>query len=376
VTSTRSRAGHTHAIRIVSATVLTLLALALSVSVSAQNPNPPPAQPKAASPANPSQGPQLSTIVNIGCTIFGTVIDKSGAAISGARVALTVEGQDAKETPTLDDGQFSFVNIRPGKFQISVTAQGFATQVAADTCATNGGIMTVPAITLAVATEITRVEVTVPRVEVAEGEIKVEEKQRVLGVVPNFYVTYIPDAAPLTSKQKFELAWKTTIDPMTFILTGAIAGVQQADNNFSGYGQGAQGYGKRYGAVYADTVTSTFIGGAILPSLFKQDPRYFYKGTGTVRSRALYAIANAVICKGDNKKWQPNYSGIIGSLAAGGISNLYYPDSDKTGAALTFENALIGIGTTAAANLLQEFVIKKLTPNAPKIVSNKPASQP
>jgi len=218
--------------------------------------------------------------------------------------------------------------------------------------------------------------VTVPRVEVAEDEIKVQEKQRVLGVVPNFYVTYIPDAAPLTSKQKFELAWKTTIDPMTFILTGAIAGVQQADNNFSGYGQGAQGYGKRYGAVYADTVTSTFIGGALLPSLFKQDPRYFYKGTGTVRSRALYAIANAVICKGDNKKWQPNYSGILGSLAAGGISNLYYPDSDKTGAALTFENTLIGIGTTAAANLLQEFVIKKLTPNAPKIVSTAPVAVP
>jgi len=83
-----------------------------------------------------------------------------------------------------------------------------------------------------------------------------------------------------------------------------------------------------------------------------------------------------VICKGDNKKWQPNYSGILGSLAAGGISNLYYPDSDKTGAALTFENTLIGIGTTAAANLLQEFVIKKLTPNAPKIVSTAPVAVP
>ncbi len=347
--------------------MLPLLALVFALPARAQNQN---------APAPPSGNAQPAALAATGCTVFGSVIDKSGAAISGARVALTAEGQTAKETPTLEDGQFSFVGVAPGKFQISITAQGFATQVAAGACAATGGMMTIPAITLAVATEITQVEVTVPRVEVAEDEIKVQEKQRVLGVVPNFYVTYIPDAAPLTSKQKFELAWKTTIDPVTFLVTGAIAGVQQADNNFSGYGQGAQGYGKRYGAAYADFVTGTFIGGAVLPSLFKQDPRYFYKGTGTVRSRALYAIANAVICKGDNKKWQPNYSGILGSLAAGGISNLYYPNSDKTGAALTFENTLIGIGATAAANLLQEFVIKKLTPNAPKVVSNAPVSAP
>ena len=85
------------------------------------------------------------------------------------------------------------------------------------------------------------------------------------------------------------------------ILIGGIAGVQQATINFSGYGQGAQGYGKRYGADYADLLTGTFIGSAILPSLLKQDPRYFYKGTGSTRSRILYAIANAVICKGDNR---------------------------------------------------------------------------
>ena len=97
---------------------------------------------------------------------------------------------------------------------------------------------------------------------------------------------------------------------------------------------------KRYGAGYADIVTGTFIGSAILPSLLKQDPRYFYKGTGSTRSRILYAIANSVICKGDNGRWQANYSSILGSLAAGGISNLYYPAQDRNGAGLTFENAL------------------------------------
>jgi hypothetical protein len=155
------------------------------------------------------------------------------------------------------------------------------------------------------------------------------------------------------------------VDPVTFGLIGVIAGIQQAENDFSGYGQGAEGYAKRYGASYANFVSGTFIGSAILPSVLKQDPRYFYKGTGGTRSRILYALANSVICKGDNGRWQPNYSSILGNLAAGGISNLYYPADDRNGVGLTFESAAIGIGATAAANLFQEFLVRKLTPNLP-----------
>lgn len=222
----------------------------------------------------------------------------------------------------------------------------------------------VPPVEMTVSEAVSEVKVSLTPVEEAEAEIKDEEKQRVLGVIPNFYVTYNPAALPLNPRQKFELAWKATVDPVNFGLTAAIAGIQQAANQFSGYGQGAQGYGKRFGAAYADSVSFTFIGSAILPSLLKQDPRYFYKGTGTRRSRIFYAIANAVICKGDNGHWQTNYSGLLGSLAAGGISNLYYPATDRD-AKVTFENTLIAIGSTAANNILQEFVIRKLTRNAP-----------
>jgi hypothetical protein len=270
-----------------------------------------------------------------------------------------------------DDGQFSFANVAPGPFQITVTSELFTTQKTPGVLH-SGEILVLPQIVFALATEITEVQVVVPRFEVAEEELKVEEKQRVFGVIPNFYVSYIPDAAPLASKQKFQLAWRTTIDPINFAVTGVIAGVQQANNTFSGYGQGAQGYGKRYAASYGDFVTGTFIGSAILPSLLKQDPRYFYKGTGSVRSRVLYALANSVICKGDNGHWQPNYSSIIGSLAAGGISNLYYPPQNRDGAELTFQNTFIGIGETAATNLLQEFVIRKFTPNAPNPQTTSP----
>jgi hypothetical protein len=208
------------------------------------------------------------------------------------------------------------------------------------------------------------VQVRVTNYELAEEQIKVEETQRVLGVIPNFYVAYQQDALPLSPKQKFELAWKTNVDPVTFAASGGFAGVQQAENGFSGYGQGAHGYAKRFGASYGDTVIGTMIGGYILPSLLKQDPRYFYKGTGSTGSRILYALANAVICKGDNGRWQPAYSGILGSLAAGGISNLYYPASSRNGAWLTFENTFIGTGGSAVANLFQEFLVRKLTPHA------------
>jgi hypothetical protein len=224
----------------------------------------------------------------------------------------------------------------------------------------------VPQIALSVAENVTDVQVLLTPTQVAEAQLKDEEKQRVLGVIPNFYVTYDPHPLPLDPKQKFELAWKTTVDPVNFAIVGGIAGVQQALNTFSGYGQGAQGYAKRYGASFADGAIGTFIGSAILPSLLKQDPRYFYKGVGSKRSRILYAIANSVICKGDNGRWQANYSNVLGNLAAGGISNLYYPSNDRNGLGLTFENTAIGIGATAGANLVEEFLMRKLTPRLPK----------
>jgi hypothetical protein len=326
-------------------------------------PSAPPTLPDSPQPSVPA-GDHRQSDSQMPGSIGGTVLDPSGAAVVGARVKLTGENHPSNlEILTGDDGQFSLASVAPGSFQLTITSAAFAPQTSSGILHP-GEIFMIPPIVLAVATEITQVQVVVPRVELAEEEIKDQEKQRVFGVIPNFYVSYVPDAVPLTSKQKFGLAWKTTIDPVNFGVVAVIAGVQQAQNNFKGYGQGAQGYGKRYGASYADFVSGTFIGGAILPSLLKQDPRYFYKGTGTTRSRILYALANSVICRGDDGHWQPNYSGIGGSLAAGGISNLYYPASDR-GAALVFENTLIGIGENAATNLLQEFLIRKLTSNLP-----------
>lgn len=295
-------------------------------------------------------------------SISGTIVDQSGAVVAGAGVSLTGDGQiQAQQAVSGVDGQFFFSKVEPGTFHLAISAAGFEPQTFSGTL-NAGEVDALTQIAIKVAETRTEVQVGVNTIEIAEEEIRVEEKQRVLGVIPNFYVTYVPNAAPLDARQKFQLAFRTMIDPFTFVVVAGTAGVEQAQNHFAEYGQGAQGYAKRFAANYGDAATGTVIGGAILPAILKQDPRYFYKGTGSMTARALYAIANSVICKGDNGRWQPNYSNILGSLAAGGISNLYYPKQDRNGAALTVENAGIGIGATAISNLFQEFIVKKLTP--------------
>jgi hypothetical protein len=303
--------------------------------------------------------------------ISGVVLDQSGAIVAGAQVSLVRDNQMATQQAVGEDGQFSFSNVAPGPFELTITATDFAPLTISDVLR-SGENYVAAEIALRVAPATTSVRVEPPRVEVAEMQIKAQEKQRLFALVPNFYVSYVPDAAPLTSKQKFELAGRTLIDPFTFTLNGVVAGIEQAENEFSGYGQGAAGYGKRYGASYADLVSSTLIGSALLPSLLKQDPRYFYKGTGTTRSRLLYALANSIICKGDNGRWEPNYSYIAGSLAAGGISNLYYPKGDRNRVGFIFESTGLGVGETAVYNIFQEFLLRKVTPkhnqsNPPKV---------
>jgi hypothetical protein len=214
---------------------------------------------------------------------------------------------------------------------------------------------------LVVAGFSTQVNVTPAAADTAEAQVKVAEQQRILGLLPNYFVTYDPDAAPLTAKQKFELTWKGFIDPAAFIGTGISAGVAQAQNLYKGFGRGGQGYAKRYGADYAEFVTRRVIDKVVMPTIVKQDPRYFYKGTGTRRSRVFYAISRAVICRGDNKNAQFCYSSLISRFASGALTNLYFPPADRNSPRIVLEHGAIGIGGNAAGNLFQEFIARRLT---------------
>jgi hypothetical protein len=307
-------------------------------------------------------------------SIHGVVVDRDGDVCEGATVELVESGSAVNSQRSVasdSEGEFEFAGVPSGAFKLTISSKGFASQVLSGVLHPGENYEPKRIVLLAVA-PTSEVRVTASEEEIASEQLHEEEQQRVLGVVPNFYVTYVPNAPPLTSRQKYSLAWKSTVDPITILISGMSAGIEQANNSFGGYGQGAQGYAKRFGANFSDNFIGTMIGAAILPSLLKQDPRYFYKGTGTIRSRVFYAIANSVICKGDNGHWQTNYSAISGGLAAGAISNLYYPASNRSGVALSFENAGIGTAEGAVQNLVQEFIVRRFTPRVPNYGSSKP----
>ena len=201
--------------------------------------------------------------------------------------------------------------------------------------------------------------------DLAERQITAEEHQRILGILPNFYVSYLPHAEPLTRRQKFKLAVHVSVDPITFLKVGVASGIEQWQNDFSGYGQEFSGYAKRFGASYADSVDATFLGAALFPSLFHQDPRYYYRGHGHVVVRALYAISTTVVCKGDSGHWQPNFSNVLGNLGAAGISSLYYPKSDQHSLQVTVDNTLLGVAEGAFGTLFQEFLLHHFTHGIP-----------
>ena len=316
--------------------------------------------------ANPDAAAPPSASIASSGSIRGVVTSNDGAVYEGARVELSgSDGAPVLSENTDSNGAFSFPRVSPGAFKLVVSSNGFISQIISGTVRA-GESFDAQTIVLPVAMAASEVQVSGgSQADIAQAQLNFEEKQRVLGFFPNFYVSYDHSAVPLTTRQKYHLAWRTEIDPVTMAMTGWVAGIEQADNTFADYGQGAQGYGKRFGANYADGFFGTMIGGAVLPSILKQDPRYFYKGTGSIASRALYAIANSVICKGDNGHWQPSYSAIAGGLAAGAISNLYYPSSSRSGADVMFENSLVGTAEGALQNLIQEFVIRRLTPKLP-----------
>jgi hypothetical protein len=187
----------------------------------------------------------------------------------------------------------------------------------------------------------------------AEAELQRELRQRMAGIIPNFNAVLDGSSVPLTPGQKMRAAFRSAVDPYQFALAGFTSLIGQAENSHSsfdttrminvGYSQGIVGYSQRFGASFTDQFDGTIIGNGIFPILFHQDARYYRKGTGPKMKRALYAASTAVMCKGDNGKWQPNFSNVLGNLAAGGISNLYYPAQDR-GFALTMEQ---GVEVTA-----------------------------
>jgi len=308
----------------------------------------------------PAQAAQMSEAQT--GQIMGTVIDVNGGAVTGATVVLAgPETTDRRSVATPDSGFFKFEDVKPGvSYHVVITADGFADWASSPITVDSGEVKMLGGVELALATQMTTVRVSGDTEAIATEQMKLEETQRVLGIIPNFYVAYDGDnTAPLTAGMKFKLALRVSRDPATIAGVAFVAAIRQAEN-YPDYPQGMKGYGERFGATAAPAFTDIMIGGAILPSLLHQDPRYFYQGTGTKWSRLRHAIFAPFICKGDNGKWQPNYSTVGGDLASAGLSDLYYPRSNR-GAGFVFSTFAIGTGERIVSTLTQEFVLSKYT---------------
>ncbi|MBV8051307.1 MAG: carboxypeptidase regulatory-like domain-containing protein [Acidobacteriaceae bacterium] len=296
--------------------------------------------------------------------VIGTVLDLNGDAIPNANVELRrSDSEDRRRVVTPGNGFFEFQDVTPGvPYEISVTAQDFAAWTSPSITLQPGQFKIVTGIKLRIETQQTTVNVHYDPVEVATEQLKIEETQRVFGILPNFYVTYEENAAPLTAKMKFKLALRVSVDPVTTAGVLLVASSKQAADT-PNYGQGWGAFGERIGAVGADGISDIMIGGAILPSLLHQDPRYFYQGTGTTGSRVRHALFSPFVARNDNGSWGPNYSSIGGDLASSALANLWYPKSNR-GAQLVFGQFAIGTAERMGASLAQEFLIARFTRRA------------
>ena len=197
--------------------------------------------------------------------------------------------------------------------------------------------------------------------EAAEREVHAEESQRILKAIPNFMVVYDAEPVPLSSGQKFRLSVRTLADPVTIGVSAAVAGGEQASGAYPGFGRGVRGYARRFGASVGDSTSGMLLSGAILPSLFHQDPRYFYRGTGSRGSRLMYVLKQTVEQKGDNGHWQFAWSNTLGSVGSALISDTYYPRLGHHWGSETGQLFGLSIASTGISNLLQEFVFGRVT---------------
>ena len=293
--------------------------------------------------------------------IVGTAVDINGDPVPNATVELkSLDSNDPHTVITGESGSFEFRGVPPGvPYEITIAAQDFVDWRSPSMTLEPGQFKIVTGIQLEIRPQVTRIDVTYDPVQVATEQLNAEEHQRVFGFIPNFYVSYEKNPAPLTAKMKFQLALTVSTDPVTAAGVFGMSAIRQAADS-PNYGQGWGAYGKRFGATAADGFSDIMIGGAILPSLLHQDPRYFYQGTGTTGSRIRHAMFSPFVTRSDSGKSMPNYSSLGGNLASAGLSNLYFPRANR-GVGLVFGNFAIGTAERIGASLAQEFIIGRFT---------------
>jgi Carboxypeptidase regulatory-like domain len=301
------------------------------------------------------------------CVLSGTVLDTNDNVVEGAHVVLSDRAGSQRSMESGPNGQFAFSALPQGSYKITVTGNGMGTFVSSWVTMHPGDSRIASQVVLPVAAATTSVTVTGNRVQInealADAQVRIAAEQRVWVVFPNFYSSYDWNAPPMGPRQKFRLAFRSMMDPMAFVGAAGIAGFEQYRNIYPGYGDGVEGYFKRFGAAYANDFSARMLSSGVYASLFHQDPRYFYKGTGSIQSRTMYAISCAVVTRDDHGRKRPNYSHVLGVFTAAAISNLYYPKESR-GLSLTLLNGALETAGNSATNIVREFILKGITSHA------------
>ena len=223
----------------------------------------------------------------------------------------------------------------------------------------------------------------VPKQQPAEGEQKsksggFKRTFEIMGSKSVFFPELAHSNKPMNTREKFQLAVDQSIAPSGLIVSGVTAAIAQADNSWPGYGQGWGGYGKRYGATLALNASTDMFGTFLLPSMLRQDPRYFVSSSRSAKRKIWYALTRVVVTRTDSGSEAPNWSGVLGALMAEGLANSYLPDAERT-TGKTFERFGIQLGIVAGGNVAKEFwpaIFKRLRgkrgPNDPSPVTGTP----
>ena len=306
--------------------------------------------------------------------IKGVVSDMQGGLVPGAHIVIASSDSSVTQEATADSaGFFSVSGLPAGTYSVTISSPGLETYVVRDLHLKPGETYSLPEVSLPIARTSADVTVTLTTEQLAEEELHNELKQRVLGVLPNFYTSYQWNAAPLSAKQKLKLTFRAATDPVFLGTTAITAGIEQARNDFPEYGGGPAGYWKRYGAAYGDAVIGRLMGSVVFAAVFHQDPRYFVMTNGSWERRSWHAISSTVIQRGDNRRWQPAYAHIFGSASAALIASTYHPGSSP--GKLVLNDTILDLGNKAANNLIREFVLRHLAKNIPSYAKGKPPEE-
>jgi len=306
------------------------------------------------------------------------VSDIQGGLIPGAHVVAARAGapeSESQEATANSVGRFRFADLAPGSYSVTISSPGFENYRIQNITLKPGDTYELPEVALPIARTSADATVTLTETQIAEAELNDELHQRVLGILPNYYTSYIWDAAPLNMRQKFKLAIRSATDPVFFATTALSAGIQQATSSNPEYGSGPSGYFELYASDYGGALVGRVVTSVLLNSLFHEDPRYFVMTNGSVVRRSWHAISSTFLQRGDDKKFHPAYANFMGGAISAVVVSTWHPDSTTSVGTRVLNDTVLDLGGLAIRNLAREFLFRHLARHVPSYAKGKPPDE-